>query len=38
MNILILQGSPRKSGNTAKADEQKTEATRNKIVALVKKL
>ena len=49
MNILILQGSPRANGNTAwmvedagivtaKIDEQKTDATRAKILELVKKL
>ena len=44
MNILILQGSPRANGNPAwmaeeyKIDEQKTEETKQKVVALANKL
>jgi hypothetical protein len=39
MKILILQGSPRANGNTAwMIDEQKTEETKQKVVALVGKI
>ena len=38
MKILILQGSPRAKGNTAKIDEQKTKETKQKVIALAGKL
>jgi len=43
MNILILQGSPRATGNTAWmaeewGDEQKTEEARKKVIELAAKV
>ena len=38
MKILILQGSPRMGFVSAKIDEQKTEETKQKVVALAEKI